>query len=136
MATLAKAPTVTFEVSTDAGSTYNAIPGVLSFDPGAITAEEIDATDSDSTGAFREFINGYSAASEGTISVHNAPGDAVLASLRAAVQSGAELTFRTVYGTETKVFQALVKGYADPVTIGEKMVVTVTIKLTGEPTYS
>ena len=136
MATLAKAPTVTFEVSTDGGTTYNTIPGVLSFDPGSITAEEIDATDSDSTGAFREFISGYSAASEGTISVHNDPGNAVLGSLRSAVQSGAVLNFRTVYGAETKTFTALVKGYADPVTIGEKMVVTITIKLTGEPTYA
>lgn len=136
MATLAQAPGVTFSVSTDDGTTYNPIPGVLSFSPGAITAEEIDATDSDSTGAFREFINGYSAASEGTITLHRAPGDAVHTAIRAAVSSGATLKWRVVQGTETIDFDALVKGYDQPITIGEKMIDTATIKMTGQPTYS
>ncbi len=127
---------ITFEVSTDGGTVFSTIPGVLTFNKGAITSEEIDATDSDSTGAFREFINGFKAASEGTMTLHRTIGDAVHNSIRTALSTGAVLDFRVTNGAEQLDFAALVKGYDEPITIGEKEIDTVTLKMTGEPTYT
>lgn len=132
----AKNPVVAFEHSSDGGTTWDNVPGVISVDKGTIQTEEIDVTDADSTGSFREFIAGYNEAAEGSIVLHNAPGDAKLVELRAAQVAGTVEDFRVTIGAETHTFQALVKGYSEPWSIGEKLVVTMTIKLTGAVTYA
>jgi len=136
MATLAKDGVVKLEHSSDSGSTWDNVPGVLSVDKGTIQTEEIDATDADSTGGFREFIAGYAEASEGSITMHNAPRDAKLMELRTASENGTVEDFRVKLDGEHQTFQALVKGFSEPFTVGEKLVVTMTIKITGQPTYA
>ena len=123
------------EHSTDSGSTWDPIPGILGFNIGNIEAEEIDVTDADSTGNFREFANGFSEASEGSIRLHNKPRDTKLMALRSAVGGAAQL-FRSTIDQEYAQFNALVKSYSDPIEIGGVMVVEIGIKLTGAPTYS
>lgn len=132
----AKNPVVGLEHSPDGGTTWELVPGVISVDKGAIQTEEIDVTDADSTGSFREYIAGYNEAAEGSITLHNAPRDAKLMELRAAQEAGTIETFRVKLDGEYQVFNALVKGYSEPWSVGEKMVVTITVKLTGAPTYS
>lgn len=136
MAKLARNPTVSLEHSSDGGTTWVVVPGILSFDIGNITAEEIDATDADSTGSFKEYINGYLEASEGSIVVHNKPRDATLMALRTAQSDGTVEDFRAKIDGEYTTFTALVKGYSEPVEIGSKLVLTITIKLTGAPVYA
>ena len=71
MAILAKDGVVKLEHSADGGTTWDNVPGVLSVDIGNIQTEEIDATDADSTGGWREKISGYVDAGEGSITLHN-----------------------------------------------------------------
>lgn len=135
MAILAKDGVVKLEHSTDGGTTWENVPGVLSVDPGTIQSEEIDATDADSTGGWREKINGFVEASEGSVTLHNKPRDTKLMALRTAV-GGAAQKFRVKIDSEHHVFDALVKGFSEPFQVGEKLVATMTISLTGQPTYS
>jgi hypothetical protein len=135
MAILAKDGVVKFEHSTDGGTTWDNVPGVLSVDPGTVQAEEIDATDADSTGGWREKINGYIDASEGSVTLHNKPRDTKLMALRSAV-GGAAQKFRLQLDQEYHTFDALVKGFSEPMQVGEKLQATMTIALTGEPTRS
>lgn len=127
---------VGLEHSTDGGSTWTTVPGILSVDIGNITAEEVDVTDADSSGAFREFASGFLAADEGSITMHNAPRDTKLMELRTARDAGTVEDFRVEIDGEHTTFQALVKSFSEPFSIGEKLVVTMAIKLTGQPTYA
>lgn len=137
MGVFAKNPTVAIQHSADDGTTYNDIPGAKAFDIGQISAEDIDATDFDSTGNFREFINGYLEASEGSI-LCNYPeaANATHTALRTARDSGTIEKFRAIIGHETIDFDALVKGASTPVRNGTLIETTYTIKLTGAPSYA
>lgn len=140
MGTIAKNGTFSLEHTNDGGTTWATVAGCKSFDMGAIETEEIDITDFDSTGNFREFAAGYQEASDGSFVCNYDHQDPVFLLLRAAQVSGATQTFRATYthgGTgEVVQFSALVKGISAPVEIGGVMEVTVTIKLTGQPTYT
>lgn len=114
---------------------FTSIPGVVSFDEGNIAAEQIDTTDFDSAGNRREFEAGLIDASEGSFVVNYEPGDTQHEFLRSAV-GGAAVRFKAVNGTRTMIFDALVLGCSKPVAVGQKREMTVTIKLTGNPTES
>lgn len=136
MAVLATGAAVALRHSEDGGTSYTAVPGILSVDKGTIQTEEIDATDGDSTGNFREFISGYAEAAEGTVTLHNDTRNTKLLALRTASEAGTVELFELDMDGETTTFSALIKGYSEPFTIGEKLVVTMTLKLTGQPTYA
>lgn len=136
MAVIAKNGTFSLKHSNDSGSTYVVVPGVKSFDIGAIENEEIDVTDFDSTGNFREFATGYQEASSGSFTINYDPQNAIFLLLRAAQTGGTTEYFQAVYDDETVEFNALVTSISTPVSIGEVMEATITIKLTGQPTYS
>lgn len=114
---------------------YTKIPGVKSFNPGAIVAEEKDATDFDSPTGMREFVNGLKAASDGTIVLLHDPGDTTQESLRTAL-GGAALHFKALYDDKQATFDALVKGFDTPLQVGELAEATVTIRLTGAITWA
>lgn len=137
MATIAR--NGSFSLQYDPGGGLAALSGVKSFDMGAIEVEEIDVTDFDSTGNFREFESGYSEAAEGSFVLNYDHQDASHVALRSAV-GGATQDFQatfTIGGTaETVSFSALVKGFSTPVDIGGIMEATVTIKLSGQPVYA
>ena len=139
MATIAR--NGSFQLQTDVilASTFVTIAGVKSFDMGTIEVEEVDVTDFDSAGNFREFASGYSEASEGSFVLNYDHQNAEHVALRAAV-GGATVTFQatfTIAATgEVVEFDALIKGFSTPVDIGGVMEATVTIKLTGAPTYT
>lgn len=140
MATIAKNGTFSLEHSNDSGTTYVNVAGCKSFDMGAIETEEVDVTDFDSTGNFREYAAGYKEAADGSFVCNYDHQDPVFLLLRAAQAAGTTEYFKATYthgGTSEEVeFTALVKGISSPVEIGGVMEVTVTIKLTGQPTYT
>lgn len=121
------------EYSEDGGSTKTLVPGVKSFDPGEITTEQVDVTDFDSTGSFREYANGYKEASEGSITLNYDEEDSVHQALEAAV-GGAALQFIATYGNQELILDALITGFSTPTQIGQVQEANVTIKMTGEPT--
>jgi hypothetical protein len=115
--------------------TYTKIPGVSAFDFGAIQSEEIDATDFDSPAGWREFVNGLKSASEGSITLFHDPGDTTHEVLRSA-EGGASQPFKALYDDRQVTFRALVKGFSVPQQVGGLNVATITIKLTGAPTWA
>lgn len=124
----------TFALKLGSGSplSYTTIPGVTNFEPGNIAAEQLDATDFDSTGAFREFVNGYKEASEGSFVVNYDPSDSTHQSLITS-NGGAAIHLQATYDDRTITFDALVTAISRPVEIGGILKMTVTIKMTGAP---
>ena len=62
------------------------------------------------------------------------PRDTTQMALRTA-QGGAAQEFEAVYDDETVTFTALITNFSTPVQVGAIMEATVSIKLTGAPTY-
>lgn len=114
---------------------YTKIAGVKSFTPGAITAEELDATDFDSPSGNREYVNGLKSASEGSIVLNHDPGETTQEYLRTAL-GGAAIYMKAVFDDRQATFQALVKGFDTPLQVGAIAEATVTIKLTGAITWA
>ncbi len=135
MAVVAKNGVVALEYSSDSGSSYAAISGVTSFDWGSINAEELDATDFDSPDGMREYVNGLKAAADGSIVLNYDPRDTTHMALRSA-NGGAPIYLKAVMDDETVTFTALVKGFSTPAEVGGILKATITIKLTGSPTYA
>ena len=135
MADVAKKSTFQLKMSSDSGSTYDVIPGVTNFDIGGIAAEELDATDFDSTDGYREFVNGLQSSSDGSFVVNYEADDTTHQALNPA-KGGAAQYFQAEYTAASRkvTFQALIKAISRPVEIGGIMKMTVTIKLTGPAT--
>lgn len=123
-----------YYLSTPSPVAYTKIAGVKSFTPGAITAEELDATDFDSPSGMREFVNGLKSASEGSIVLNHDPGDTTQEYLRTAL-GGAAITLKAVFDDKQAIFSALVRGFDTPLSVGAIAEATVTIKLTGAITW-
>lgn len=139
MATIARNGSFSLAFDVAGNDTFVALAGVKSFDMGAIEVEEIDVTDFDSAGNFREFASGYSEAAEGSFVLNYDHQDANHVALRAAV-GGATQSFQATFtiGATAEIveFDCIVKGFSTPVEIGGVMEATVTIKLSGAPTYT
>jgi hypothetical protein len=134
MAIVAKNTVVKLERSTD-NSTWANIPGVVSFDDGGFTAEELDATDYDSTGNTREYVNGYKDGQEGSFTVNFSPDDTVHVALLADV-GGANIYLRHKYDDQYLVIPVAIKRASTPVEIGTILKMTVTFKPAGAATWS
>lgn len=132
---VAKNGTAGLYTGTGSPLTYTKIAGVKSFNFGAIAAEEKDVTDFDSPSGYREFANGLKSASNGTIVINHDPGDTTQEALRTAV-GGAALHFKALFDDKQATFDALVLGFDTPLNVGEVAEATITIKLTGAPTWA
>jgi len=135
MAKIAKNGVVALDYSVDGGTTFLPIPGVKSFDPGTTTAEDIDVTDYDSTGDQREYANGYKATSDGSFTVNFDEENAAHTALIAAA-GGASILLRHQYDTKWLTMPTLIKAFSTPVSVGEALIATVTIKASAAPTWS
>lgn len=114
---------------------YTKINGVKSFNKGSIAAAEKNVTDFDSPAGWEEFTNGLKSASPGSIVLNFDPGDTTQEYLRTA-QGGAAIQMKALYDDKQVTFSALVLGFDEPLQVGEVAEATVTIKLTGEPTWA
>jgi len=134
MAIAAKNTVVSLSRSVN-GSTYTVIPGVTNFDDGGFTAEELDATDYDSTGNTREYINGMKDGQEGSFTVNFAPADATHQALIADV-GGANVFLRHKYDTRNLTVPVSIKRTSNPVEIGGILKMTVTFKPAGAAVWT
>lgn len=134
MAIAAKSGVVKLERSEN-GSTFTNIPGVTNFDDGGFTAEELDATDYDSTGNTREYINGWKDGQEGSFTVNFDPDDTVHQDLIADV-GGANIWLRHKYDNQYLTVPVSVKRTSSPVEIGGILKMTVTFKPAGAAVWS
>lgn len=137
MATVATSSNIDFHYSGDGGTTWTAIPGVVSFSDGETSTEEVDVTDYDSPAGWREFANGLKEGGTGSIVLHFDPSNAVHQALEAAA-GGAAIQFRvTISSTRKLEFSALVQGFNTPVPEpGGKLVATVNFKTTGASAWA
>ena len=134
MATAAKSGVVTLERSTDNVS-FTSIPGVTNFDPGGFSAEELDATDYDSTNNTREYINGLKDGQEGSFVVNFDPSNAVHQSL-IADEGAANIYLRHKYDDRYLVTPVAVKRVSTPSEFGGILKMTVTFKPAGAAVWS
>lgn len=115
--------------------TYTKIAGVKSFNPGAISAPELDVTDFDSPAGYTETIAGLKSASAGTIVLNFDPGSTTQEYLRTAFNSGTTVKWKAVFDDYQATFDAIITGYDTPLQAGAVAELTVTIKLTGSITW-
>ena len=115
--------------------TYTKITGVKSFNPGAITAPELDVTDFDSPAGYTETIAGLKSASAGTIVLNFDPGETQQEALRTAFNSGAVVKMKAVFDDREALFDVIITGFDTPLQVGAVAELTVTIKLTGAITW-
>ncbi len=135
MALVVKSGNAALEYSVDAGTTWNNVNGVTSFDPGVATAEEQDATDYDSPNNQREYVNGFKGVSDGSFVVNFDPADASHIALMAA-EGGAAIDMRHQYGDKWLTMSTLVRSVSKPAEIGGILKATVTIKQAAAPVWS
>src|SRR6056297_1211237 len=132
--TVAKNGTVLLERSTD-DTTYTTIPGVRSFNPGDMQAEQLDATDYDSPGSQREYENGLKDASDGSFEINFDPGNTVHQSLIADA-GGATIYLRHKYDTRNLTVPANVISVSTPAEVGGILRATVTFRPASAPTWA
>lgn len=115
--------------------TYTKIVGVKSFNFGAISAPELDATDFDSPAGYTETVPGLKSASPGTVVLNFDPGSTTQEYLRTAFNAGTTVKWKAVFDDYQATFDAIITGYDTPLQVGALAELTVTIKLTGSVTW-
>lgn len=106
----------------------------------------VDVTNHESQGGYREFINGLNDAGELTFDINYIPTDGThdaTSGLLADFDSGLRRDFRLVFpdgaaGTPTTAwtFQGVVNGFEVTAAIDDALIASVTIKITGAPTFA
>jgi len=134
MAIVAKNTVVKLERSAN-GSTWANVPGVTNFDDGGFTAEELDATDYDSTGNTREYVNGYKDGQEGSFTLNFDPDDTVHQAFITDV-GAANVFLRHKYDTRYLVIPVSIKRTSNPSEVGGILKMTVTFKPAGAAVWS
>lgn len=114
---------------------YTKIAGVKSFNQGAITAPELDATDFDSPAGYTETVPGLKSASAGSIVLNFDPGDTTQEFLRTAFINGSVVPMKALFDDKQAIFDVIITGFDTPLQVGALAEATVTIKLTGDITW-
>lgn len=104
--------------------------------------ELVDVTNHESQGGYREFINGLNDAGEITFDINYLPFDGThdaSTGLLADFDSGIRRAFNLVFpdsGATTWSFNGLVLGFEVSAAIDDALIASVTIKVTGAPTFA
>lgn len=132
--TVAKNGVVLLERSTD-NTTFTTIPGVRSFSPGDMQAEQLDATDYDSPGGQREYENGLIDASDGSFELNFDPGNSVHQALIADAGQ-ATIYLRHKYDSRYLTVPSNIISVSTPAEVGGILRATVTFRPASAPTWS
>lgn len=120
-------------------TSYSLLAEVTNVTPPALARDAIDASHEQSPNAWREFIPGMKDGGEVTIELNFIPGgDSTLRAQAAFGQDGAiaaKIVFPDSPGT-TWTFDAIVTGFESEAPIDDKMTATLTLKVTGQPSFS
>ena len=117
-----------------AADTYTALGEVLSITPPPKSRDTIEATHMLSDDGYREFIGGLRDGGESSLALnYTEAGSTLLETLFAADVE----TFRiTLAGASTVIFNGIITAFSlDEVVIDDKMAMSLTIKVTGKPTF-
>jgi len=126
------------------GSVDNQVTGVdqLTFDPG--TADDVDVTDWDSTNGYEEIIQGIKRGGQVTFTTNSDPAGTGSPSTNYDIivddhADGTEATWKLEIGSTPQAtisFSAIVKNYNLNVPTGDKVTTSVTLKISGAPSWS
>lgn len=121
-------------LSTDP-STYTELAEVLSITPPSISVETIDATSMGSDDGFREIIASLKDGGECVVTLNYVEASATL--LQTLVLAGLETFKITLPGSSTLIFSGIPTNFAiDDVVIDDKITMSLSIKVSGKPTYA
>jgi hypothetical protein len=118
----------------------NAIGTIMSFTPPSPTRDIIDVTSSSSANMAREFVAGLIDYGESSFEMLWDTGSATDALLRGITLERAPRTYRATFSqyspARTITFLAYLTGYERSAPMEDKMTATVTLKVTGSPTFA
>lgn len=129
---------VLFKIGNGASPTevFTTVAEVTSITPPGMSRDAIDATHEESPDAWREFIGGLKDGGETSLELNFVPGSATTALLLAEIEAPAgnkQIVFTT---GEIFSFKALCTNFEPEAPLDDKMVASVTYKVTGKPTLS
>jgi predicted secreted protein len=115
------------------------VPEVMRVNCPDVKTDLNDVTSHDSTGGFREFLPGLKDGDQVTAEMNWKPSNAVHKQLRIDAYAAALKTFNIVLPDVTDntcAFSGYITGYPGQANVGEPLKNTLTIKVTGMPTWS
>lgn len=125
-----------FKIRTSTGpDVYTTIGEQANVTPFSIAVDSIDASHEESPGAWREFIPGLKDGGEVSLEIHYVPGGSAEATLLAALRT--EKVCRVVFPSgATADFSAFITEMSAETPLDDKMVMSVTLKVTGAITMA
>jgi predicted secreted protein len=125
-----------FKIRTSTGpDVFTTIGEQASVTPFGIAVDSVDASHEESPGAWREFIPGLKDGGEVSLEIHYVPGGTAEATLLAAL--GTTKVCRVVFPSGAQAnFSAFITEMSAETPLDDKMVMSVTLKLTGAITMS
>ncbi|WP_426041504.1 phage tail tube protein [Brevundimonas sp. TWP2-3-4b1] len=117
-----------------ATSVFTALAEVLSVTPPSLNVETAETTHMGSDDGYREYIATLKDGGEVTVNLNYVEASATL--LQTLINAGIETFKITFPGSSTFTFTGIPTAFAfDDVVIDDKIVMSLTIKVTGKPTY-
>ena len=118
-----------------APAVYTPLAEVLSVTPPSINVETVETTHMGSDDGFREYIASLKDGGEVTVNLNYVEASATL--LQTLVLAGVETWRITFPGSSTFAFSGIPTAFAfDDVVIDSKIAMSLTIKVTGKPTFT
>ncbi len=125
----------TLEVAFSDGSPddFSLIPEVRSIGGPSDKAEEIDVTHLGSTGGRREFIQGFKDSDDCAVEMNYVPANTIQSDFLDLYASGDKKGYKVTWPDgATLEFTAFIKGRGRPVQVGNAIVITATLRITGD----
>jgi predicted secreted protein len=127
-----------FWLEDTAGGTLTNLGEILSVPSPAITVDEVEATHMASPGGYREYIAGLKDGGSGDITMNYVPGSATDVIIRAALTDREARGYKIVIPDGATGWEVtgdlVVLGYSKDIPIDDRMVATVSVRFSGEPT--
>lgn len=108
---------------------------ILSVSPPKISVDTDEATHMKSPEGFREFIKSLKDGGEVSVSIAYIAGDADVTSAIEQINSPDASNYRVNFGVSACAFSGLAIGFEPDVPMENKMVATLTYKVTGKPVF-
>jgi predicted secreted protein len=119
------------------GAVFVAIAEVVSVTPPQLSKDTPDATHMSSPDGYREFIAGLRDAGEASLELNYLPTEATQVTLRTDFDSDVAGNYRMTFPDASSIaFTGFVTALSPAVPLDDKMALSVTIKVTGKPTFA
>lgn len=118
---------------------YTLLGEVTNVTPPALARDAIDASHEQSPNAWREFIGGMKDGGEVSLELNFVPGSASTARLIAAFEQQAAISCKIVFPDSpatTWTFDTIITEFAPEAPLDDKMAASVTLKVSGQPTFA